>query len=34
MKFKTAMITPLVIGIPLLLGGCTQKALAWISTGS
>ncbi|HBH36098.1 MAG TPA: hypothetical protein DDW45_06970 [Gammaproteobacteria bacterium] len=26
MKFNTAMITPLIIGIPLLLGGCTQKA--------
>ena len=26
MKFKTAIITPLIIGIPLLLGSCTQKA--------
>ncbi len=26
MKIKTAIITPLIIGIPLLLGSCTQKA--------
>ena len=26
MNFKTAMITPLVIGIPVLLASCTQKA--------